>query len=235
MTQASSRTALVIANSTDADAGYVGERLIQRGYTLRTLLRDQDQVPVDVAAEAPVDVVLLLGSDWSVHSPDNADSLARECALARSARDQGVPVLGLCYGAQVLAEALGGRVFAAPAPEVGWIHVESLDPGLVPAGPWLAFHLDVVEPPPGADVVARNGCGYQAFLLPGVLGVQFHPEVRPETLDDWCQRFPDLLRDAGLRRDELVAEARKREPEARVAAHDLVDAFLAKVAPPATG
>ncbi|MDQ1618964.1 MAG: hypothetical protein QOE19_1533 [Actinomycetota bacterium] len=223
-------TALVIANSTDSDSGYVGERLTERGYLLRTLLRDKGEVPYDVADAGDVDVVLLLGSEWSVHSPVDHESLAAECALARSARDAGVPVLGLCYGAQVLAEALGGSVSPAPQPEVGWVHVESDDEQLVPVGPWLAFHLDVVQAPPGARVVARNGCGQQAFVFPGVLGVQFHPEVRPETLDSWAGRFPELLVGAGLRREELVAEARARESQARAAAHALVDAFLDRVA-----
>jgi len=64
-----------------------------------------------------------------------------------------------------------------------------------------------------------------------VLAVQFHPEVRPDTLDDWSRRFPQLLLDAGLDRATLVAEARDREPAARAAAHALVDAFLDRVGP----
>jgi GMP synthase (glutamine-hydrolysing) len=101
----------------------------------------------------------------------------------------------------------------------------------VPAGPWTAFHLDVLEAPPGATVVARNACGTQAFVLPGALGVQFHPEVRPAVLDDWSRRFPDLVREAGLQPDELVQRARDREEDSRHAAYTLVDAFLARLQP----
>lgn len=220
-------TALVLANSTDADTGYVGERLEQRGYALRMAMRDRGEIPADIDG---VDVVILLGSAWSVHSPVDEEALAAECDVVRAASPAGVPVLGLCYGAQVLAHAFGGRVSLAEQPEVGFIGVTSDDEELVPSGAWPQFHLDVVDAPPDAQVIARNACGTQAFVLPGILGVQFHPEVRPEILDDWSRRFPDLLVDAGVTREALVAESRAREPEARAAAHALVDAFLDRVA-----
>jgi GMP synthase (glutamine-hydrolysing) len=219
--------ALVVANSTDADTGYVGERLIERGYTLRMALRDRGETPVDLDG---VDIVLLLGSEWSVHSPVDPVALETECDLVRTASAAGVPVLGLCYGAQVLAHAFGGRVSLAEQPEVGFIGITSDDEELVPSGAWPQFHLDVVDAPPGAQIIARNDCGTQAFVLPGILGVQFHPEVRPEILDDWSRRFPELLVDAGVTRAALVADSREREPEARAAAHALVDAFLERVA-----
>lgn len=222
-------TALVLANSTDADAGYVGERLVERGYTLRTELRDRGEVPTELTG---VDAVVLLGSEWSVHSPVDPAALAAECELVRCARAADVPVLGLCYGAQVVAHALGGRVSPAARPEVGFVEVTTEDADLLPPGPWAQFHVDAVEAPPLAQVVARNACGTQAFLLPGVLAVQFHPEVRPDTLDDWSRRFPELLVRAGLDREDLVAEARDREPAARSAAYALVDAFLDRIADP---
>ena len=220
-------TALVLANSTDADTGYVGERLVQRGYALRMAIRDRGEIPADLDG---VDVVLLLGSDWSVHSPVDPEALAAEIAVVQTASATGVPVLGLCYGAQVLAHAFGGRVSLAERSEIGFIEVTSDDEELVPSGAWPQFHLDVVDAPPDATVIARNACGTQAFVLPGILGVQFHPELRPEILDDWSRRFPELLVDAGMTREALVAESREREPEARAAAHALVDAFLDRVA-----
>lgn len=220
-------TALVVANAADTDAGYVGERLVERGYALRTRLRDSGELSSDVTGIA---AVVLLGSEWSVHSPVDPAALAAECALVRRAGAAAVPVLGLCYGAQVLAHALGGTVAPAARPEVGFVEVTTEDADLVPAGPWAQFHLDAVAAPPGARVVARNGFGAQAFVLPGVLAVQFHPEVRPHTLDGWSRRFPELLVTAGLDRESLVAEAREREPAVRSAACALVDAFLDRVA-----
>jgi GMP synthase-like glutamine amidotransferase len=227
----SERTALVVASAVDADPGFVGDRLQQCGYVLRTVFRDGAGVPTTIAAAGHPDLVVLLGSAWSVHAPVEPVSLEAECELVRSARASHIPVLGLCYGAQVLAHAFGGRVTPAPRPEIGLVEVNTSDPLLVPAGPWAAFHVDVLEPPPDATVVARNACGVQAFVLPGALGVQFHPEVRPGVLDDWSRRFPQLVLEAGLQRAEMVAQAGEREDDSRRAAYALVDAFLSRMAP----
>jgi GMP synthase-like glutamine amidotransferase len=220
--------ALVVANASDADPGFVGERLEQRGYTLRTVLREDG--PPRLAGAGPVDLLLLLGSEWSVHAPVDAVALAAEVALVRDAVDARLPVLAICYGAQVVSAALGGAVAPAPVPEIGVVHVRSDDPALVPEGPWTSFHVDGLTPPPDAEVVARNDCGVQAFVLPGLLGVQFHPEVRPAVLDDWAGRFPDLVRDSGQQHAAMVAAAAEREAGSRTAAHALVDAFLDRVA-----
>ena len=152
----------------------------------------------------------------------------------RSAREVGVPVLGICYGAQVMAHALGGQVEQAASPEVGWIEVDSAEPAQVPSGPWLAFHVDVVAPPPGAHAVARAQCGVQAFSLPGLLAVQFPsrgPVGRAGRLGGSLSRGGI---EAGLDPAAVLAETRHREAEARAAAHDLVDAFLDRIAAPAT-
>jgi GMP synthase-like glutamine amidotransferase len=220
-----SPTALVTANLTDADSGYVGDGLAARGFTLRTVLREHGQVPTRVPDD--VAMVLLLGSEWSVVDPVRPDVLAAETELVRSAQEAGVPVLGLCYGAQVVAHALGGKVARAAQPEVGLVTVETDDPDLVPPGPWWEFHTDVVTPPPDARVVARNACGVQAFVLPGIVSVQFHPEVQPATLDDWLARFPELAQGARVDVTALVEQARSRENDARRTAYALVDAFLA--------
>jgi len=224
----SGRSALVVANASDADAGYVGDRLEERGYVLRTVFRDGGGVPPTLAAAGHPDLVLLLGSEWSVHAPVDGAALAAECALVRSACSSETPVLGLCYGAQLLAHVLGGRVTVAPQAELGLVEVDTADPDLVPSGPWTAFHVDMLTPPPDATVLARNACGVQAFALGGALGVQFHPEVRPEVLDGWARRFPDLVVQAGLDRADLVARAGDLAAASRRSAYTLVDAFLSR-------
>ena len=226
---------LVVANDDDRDSGYVGDRLVRHGFRLRTVSREAGEVPSAVVGaggaagkECAPDLVLLLGSEWSVHAPVDATCLADESALVRDAAAVGVPVLGLCYGAQVLAHATGGRVWRAAVPEIGPVFVETVDPALVPTGPWVAFHEDVFEPPAEATVVARNGCGVQAFTLPGVLAVQFHPEVRPEVFDRWAAESSGQLAAAGIDRATVVAAVRGRADEARQAAYALVDEFLTR-------
>jgi GMP synthase-like glutamine amidotransferase len=228
----SGRSALVVANVADPDAGFVGDRLEQCGFLLRRVFREGGGVPSSVDAAPHPDLILLLGSEWSVHAPVDQGALDAECELVRSACRTQTPVLGLCYGAQVLAHALGGSVTALRAPEIGLVEVDTSDPALVPSGPWTAFHLDVLQAPPGATVIARNACGTQAFVLPGALGVQFHPEVRPEVFGDWVHSYPALVRDAGRQPADLVQQARDREEDSRRAAYALVDTFLARLPPP---
>lgn len=216
---------LVLANSSDPDAGYVGQRLVERGLSLSYAWREAglpNAVPVGTSA------VLLLGSEWSVAHPVAPDVLAAECALVRSARDLEVPVLGLCYGAQVLAHTYGGRVRVGADPEVGLVDIEIADVKLVPPGPWWAFHSDVIDLPSHARFLAGNRCGVQAFELPGAVGVQFHPEVRPTVLEGWLRRFPTMAAAAGASSADLVGMAVSREADARASAHALVDAFLAR-------
>ena len=219
----STGSVLVVGNRADPDAGYVGDRLAEHGFMMSRSWREEP-LPGEVPADTVL--VLLLGSESSVAAPVSPEPLAAECALVRSAGAKGVPVLGLCYGAQVLAHAYGGRVSVAPRPEVGLVEVETVDEARVPAGPWWAFHSDVIEPPGAARLLASNGCGVQAFELPGALGVQFHPEVRPVVLEDWLRRVPVMAAAAGASSEELVALAVQREHDTRAAAYALVDDFL---------
>jgi GMP synthase-like glutamine amidotransferase len=91
-------------------------------------------------------------------------------------------VLGICFGGQALAAALGGSVSAAPRTEIGWIDVEGED-GY--GGRWFTWHEDVFTLPPGAHELARAPSGPQAFALGTSVGLQFHPEVTPSIVDDW--------------------------------------------------
>lgn len=218
---------LVVANHSDPDPGYVGERLEWHGHHLRRAWRE-DGVPL-VVPEG-VSCVLLLGSEWSVARPHAPQLLDDECALVRSAGERGIPVLGLCYGAQVLAHAYGGRVRTAPTPEVGLVPVETADRRLVPSGPWWQFHGDVIDVPEQATLVAHNARGAQAFTVERALGVQFHPEVRPAVLDEWLRRVPAVAAAADVPPDELAALAVTTQQHARAAAHGLVDEFLSRFA-----
>ncbi len=225
------RLAVVIADRDDNDTGYVGERLRHHGYALhgvpRPVLLDQVGELVLTAG-----LVLLLGSADAVHDVSRAAAVEAEAATVRLALDAGVPVLGICYGAQLIAHALGGSVRPVERGEVGWMSVESVDDELCGTGPWLQFHSDVLTVPPEARLTGRTGCGPQGFVLEptagraGVVAWQFHPETTPVTLERWVRAMPDYVRFHGADPVELVAEARRREAASREAAARLVDASL---------
>lgn len=224
---------LVVGDPGDSDAGHVGERLVQLGARLDLRLRPlQSPPPLEDA-----DLVLLLGSAQAVHDPGRAAPVEAESALVRAAVAAAVPVIGLCYGAQLAAHALGGSVRRGERGEVGWCDVVPAadDEGLCPPGPWLQMHDDVLTPPPGARLMGTSATGAQCFLLEpddgtgGVVGWQFHPETTPSTLERWLREDADAVARHGVDADEVLRVATQGVAAYREAAHRLVDAALLRL------
>ena len=152
--------------------------------------------------------------------------VAAELRLIEHAVAHDVPVLGLCFGGQVLAKVLGGGIERAPAPELGWREIETDEPDAVPAGPWLLWHYERFTTPPGAREVARTKDAIQAFRYGRHLGVQFHPESTVEIVAGWARKDAERLRALGIEDGtELIAAPQERKTAARDAAFRLFDAF----------
>ena len=137
--------------------------------------------------------LIVLGGDQNVCEQDRFPYLAEELALLREWLPSGRPVLGVCLGAQLLADAAGGRVARASERELGWLDVDLLPAaGSDPVLGWaprrvtaLQWHSYLVEPPPGATVLACSPVCPQAYRVGEAWGVQFHPEVDAAILDGW--------------------------------------------------
>jgi GMP synthase-like glutamine amidotransferase len=219
--------ALVIANDGDDDPGLVGAQLRIHGYRMHTVVREADEPwPTPDAA----DLVVVLGSEWSVYWDRVRRAVAREQAFVAAAVTAEVPVLGICFGAQLVASALGGVVSPAVHQELGWLEVEPVllaggRPPIEP-GPWFQWHADTFSLPPGAELLAHSSVGPQAFRCGSALAVQFHPEVTPAIVARWAASDPAPLAAAGL--DPATIVARTADEQARVApaAARLVDGFL---------
>ena len=188
--------AIVIANGADNDAGVVGQLLSSQGYEIQQLSRDDDREwQISPASD---DVVLSLGSDWSVYWPEITRFVDREAHFLGHTHNLGIPILGICFGAQMLAHCLGGRVERAPQAEVGWFPVtweplkvkkwaenEHFGP-LFSQNPWFQWHYDRFIAPEGADIWATSPAGVQTFSLQKSVGIQFHPEVTPAIVARWA-------------------------------------------------
>jgi GMP synthase-like glutamine amidotransferase len=219
--------ALVIGNADDLDPGFVGHRLRQRGYLLTEGQREHaEQWP----ALDGFDLVLTLGSEWNVGRPETAAPVAAEAALVRGVVRRDIPLLAICFGAQVLSHALGGTVSQTPTPEIGWYDV-AVTGAPIAAGPWMEWHVDVFTPPEGFDVVATTAVGPQLVTGRRCVGTQFHPEATETMVRRWILEGGGAdYRARGGDPDELLATTRANVARSRPAAEDLVDWFLDDVA-----
>jgi len=214
---------LLLANRGDDDPGFVGAALSTRGAQIQVAHRE---VPGVLPDPLGFDVVVSLGSDWSVYWPRVADQVAGEAALLRTAVDADVPVLGICFGGQVLAHALGGTVERAPEPEIGWLEVDTDVPEQILPGPYLQWHWDRFVPPPGSTELARSAAGSQAYVRGSALGVQFHPEATAAMLRRWSHGVTGTIEGTSVDPTAVVAEAEARAQEATARADHLVEMFL---------
>jgi len=123
--------------------------------------------------------------------------LAPEKALLRELVEGGTPLLGVCLGSQLLAEAAGGTARRAPRPEIGWQQVEVTDQGardpllapLAPSFEAFQWHSYEFTPPPGASALARSDVCPQGFRLGNAVGIQFHAEVTQADAEAWIDDY----------------------------------------------
>ncbi len=149
-----------------------------------------------------IDLVIAMGGPMSVNDEREHPWLKQEKAFVKEAVDRGTAVLGVCLGAQMIASALGARVFANAHQEIGWFPVQAVSTDadvfrFPPQATVFHWHGETFGLPPGAVHLASSaGCKHQAFQIgKRVIGLQFHLETTPETADQ-------LIRHC---RDELVA------------------------------
>ena len=135
--------------------------------------------------------------------------------MVRDATAAGVGVLGVCFGGQLVAQALGGTATRSANPELGWYRVDSSAP-FIAEGPWFQWHSDRWTTPPGAIEIARNANAPQAFVAGSALALQFHPELDGPLLEQWLadDQDGDVAR-LGVDVDELRARTSELSDERR--------------------
>lgn len=161
------------------------------------------------------DGLVVLGGPMSAWDEAGHPHLEAEIAAIRAAVTAGLPVLGICLGAQLTARALGADVAPAPSKEIGWYDIEltkggAADPVLAAFAPVervFQWHGDAFEIPPGAELLATSaGCPHQAFRYGDrTYGLQFHLEVDGPLIERWLT-VPG-------HRAEIRAEAGRIDPE----------------------
>jgi GMP synthase-like glutamine amidotransferase len=217
---------LILQHEEPTPPGHVADWLAEHDaivHTFRIDVEERDLDPTDY------DLVVSLGSEFAAFD-DTKAFVPKEAELMREAVDADVPVLGLCFGGQMLARVLGADVYRSEDSEIGWLPVRSRDPDLVPNGPWFQWHFDTFTLPPGATLIAESDAGPQAFVAGKSLGLQFHPEVTTEIMDNWVRVYRHELDADGVDPDGLLDETKRLAPESRRMAWQLLEAFLRDVA-----
>lgn len=229
-------TVLAVVHQDDAGPGLFAEVAAARGWSVVEWHASR-------AAEPPGDAdawdaVVVLGGAVNVKDTPEHAYLRLEEDLIRRWDAAGTPILGVCLGAQLVADALGGGVARSPRPEIGWFDVD-LEPhaagdpilgGLPPRFVAYQWHSYAFGLPDGAELLASSEACPQAFRRGRSWGVQFHPEVTEAVLEDW---FQDGLADpdaVGFDIDQARAEMHVQLPAWMGLGRQMFDGFLAAAA-----
>lgn len=226
--------ALAVLHDYCSAPGLVGEALGGAGWEIDTITIVESErfetpnVEFDFPDVEPYDLIVPFGAPWSVYDTDTIGSWVQpEIDWLAAAMAADTPVLGVCFGGQLLARALGGTVALGETPEVGWHDVSSDDDALVPSGPWFQWHYDQFTLPPGATSIARNANTEQAFWHGRSMGLQFHPELTSDILKGWLNiGGNDKARALDLEPGVLVDATEHRHEESVVRTRTLVEGYL---------
>jgi GMP synthase (glutamine-hydrolysing) len=220
------RQAVVFSHLPFEDLGSLEPELERRGFTIRTIDVPTVRFPLPDAEDC--DLLIVMGGPIGVYDSGDYPFLSGEIESIRRRLTAGKPTLGICLGAQLMAAALGARVYPGHrGAEIGWFPV-------LPAGPrpdWFApllardlrmfhWHGDTFDLPAGAQPLARTELyENQAFAIENyAFALQFHPEVTEAGLEHWYVGHACELRQKAIPVNQLRAEAQKYAPALLAAA-----------------
>jgi GMP synthase (glutamine-hydrolysing) len=228
--------ALAIVHQPDAGPGVFAEAMRERGVELdEWLLAKRGTGPTREIAD--YDAVLTFGGAMHADQEDRHPWLRFEKDFLEAVLDDGMPILAVCLGNQLLADAAGGSARRAREPEIGWFDVDVTEEGaadpligpLVPRFTSFQWHSYEAVPPEGAVILARSPVCAQAYRLgERVWGIQFHAEATAAHLDHWIDDYrsdEDAVR-IGIDPDALRAETDEKVADWNRLGRELCGRFL---------
>ena len=218
---------LSVVHQLDAGAGVFGE--------FPTWVPSAGPPPAD----SEFDALMVFGGSMHVDQDDGHPWLAPEKDFIREQIARGTPILGVCLGSQLLAEAAGAEPHRMTDPEIGWYDIEiteagAADPVLGPLAPSVElfeWHHYAAPLPRGAVELARTPACVQGFRIEGkpAWGLQFHAEVTRENLFGWLDEWESSEAvDTDLDPGEIRAASERRIEEQNVVGRQLAARFLAE-------
>jgi GMP synthase-like glutamine amidotransferase len=181
------------------------------------------------------DCLFIMGGPMSVHDEEEYPFLEPEKRFIAGAVSAGKKIIGICLGAQLLAEVLGAEVKKSREREIGWFDVTleegsgnvSLLDGFPPSFTAFHWHGDTFDIPRGAvRLAASHACDNQAFVLGGnALGMQFHLEVTPEVIESWFKAPEDRFDGPFIQDPGVIRKGYSNCPEMHRLLFSLLDRF----------
>jgi GMP synthase (glutamine-hydrolysing) len=211
---------LSVQNISFETLGTLEELIRCDGYQIENIQAQTDPVPNNVQQYA---AIIILGGPMAVY--DNVKYLKKEQELIKHALKDEIPVLGICLGSQLIAQAIGGKVCKGGKKEIGWSTVEINSAGLVDLFKGIntqeikvfQWHGDTYDLPPNAAILASSKLYIQAFRFASAVGIQFHLEITDEMIRRWAEEYAKELecewiepRDLLVQKDHELRELRER-------------------------
>ena len=198
---------LSIKNINFETLGTLRELIRSDGYQIENIEAQKEAVPNNAEQYA---AIIILGGPMAVY--DNVQYLKREQELIRHALKLEIPVLGICLGSQLIAQAIGGNVHKGGKKEIGWSNVmlnhsgyndlfKGINTKSIKVFQW---HGDTYDLPQKATIMASSKLYPQAFRFGSVFGIQFHMEVNAEMIRRWAEEYSQELKRERIKLTDLL-------------------------------
>ena len=203
-----SKNILVIQNIGCEHLGNLAKLFELDGFNVTIFNSQKHSIPTDLISYSGI---IILGGPMSVY--DNYDYLKNEQKLIKTAVEMNIPTLGICLGSQLIAKAMGGKVYPGNIKEIGWHDIEITENGSRDIFNGIAtlkntvfhWHGDTFELPESAIILAKSDKYIQAFRIKTAIGIQFHIEVDESMIDEWIRVYSKELSDLNLDKSKITS------------------------------
>ena len=225
------KTALVIRHMAFEDLGLFERTIQAAGYQIRYLEAGMDELtwiePLDPA------LLIVLGGPIGANDEASYPFLEDELNILRPRLNSDAPTLGICLGAQLMARALGAKIYPGPQKEIGWAPLQLTDAGKnSPLNHLLHWHGDTFDMPEGATHLASSEViQNQAFSWKKRgLALQFHPEVTAQGMERWyIGHAVEIQQTEGISVEQLRADSQKYAYEMDIHANRFMEEWLESI------
>jgi GMP synthase-like glutamine amidotransferase len=230
---------LVFQHDPFEDLGFFAEVLEKQRAGYRTIRLFHGELPAEDWEH--IEALIILGGPMSVPDEDQYPFLRWEKTIIRAAIDEAMPLLGVCWGAQLIAEALGATVHHGPVKEIGWYpisvtpygQVDSVLGYLPEAATVFQWHGDGFDLPGGAVRLASSVYyENQAFRIGrNTYGLQFHLEMTSRMIERWIdERSKDLAQVPYIHPDKIIGDTQNHLPALNYYAEKFLSEFIRRAA-----